>query len=238
MLYVFHGTNTHKVADQTNKLITSLRTKRPLVEIFSFEGGEIQDSDLDALIEAQGLFVEKHIVVLRQTFEFAESRERVLVRLKRLAETQNIFVISENKLLAEHKKALTKHATKIEEHMQVVEEKKKFNVFQLGDALGARHRQELWSGYIQALRAGLEPESIHGTLHWALKSMLSATKTKSAEEAGQKSGFVYNKFKRYATNFKKDELAELSRSLVTVYHDARRGKVDFKTALEQWVLKI
>lgn len=238
MLYVFHGTHTHKVADQTNKLVAGLLAKKPLAQVFSFEGGMVQESDLDALIEAQGLFVEKHIVVLRQTFEVAESRDVVLARLKRLADTQNIFVISENKLLAEYKKILTKHATKIEEHTQAVKEKEAFNVFALGDALGARNKQALWVGYIQALRAGLEPESIHGTLHWAVKAMLGAANTKSAEEAGQKSSYAYNKFKRYVTNFKKGELVALSRSLITLYHDARRGKTELKTALEQWVLKV
>jgi len=238
MLYIFHGSNTHKVADQTNKLVTGLLAKRPLAQVFSFEGGMMKESELDELIEAQGLFVEKYIVVLRQTLEVALSRDMVLARIQRLADTQNIFVISENKLLAEHKKILTKHATKIEEHTQVVKKEEVFNVFALSDALGVRNKQALWVGYTQALQAGLEPESIHGTLHWAVKAMLGATNTKSAEEAGQKSSFVYNKFKRYASNFKKGELAKLSQSLIVLYHDARRGKHELKTALERWILEV
>lgn len=238
MLYVYHGNNVLKVADQTNKLVASLKAKRPLVEVFSFESGQLSGSDLDALIEAQGLFVEKHIVVLRQMFEVVESRDVVLTRLKRLADTQNIFIISENKLLAEYKKTLTKHATKIEEHTQAIREKEVFNVFALGDALGARNKQALWVGYMQALRAGLEPESIHGTLHWAVKAMLGTVATKSPEEAGQKSAYSYNKFKRFSTNFTKEELTTLSRSLIAIYHDAHRGKTDLKIALEQWVLQV
>jgi DNA polymerase III delta subunit len=237
MLYVFHGTNIHKVADKTNKLIADLLTKRPLAQVFSFEGGYFGESDLDALIEAQGLFVEKHIVVLRQTFEVAESRDIVLARLKRIAETQNIIVISENKLLAEYKRVLTKHAVKIEEHAEAKVEREVFNVFALGDALGGRNRQALWVGYMTALRSGLEPESIHGTLHWAVRTMLSAVHTTTPEEAGQKP-FSYNKFKRYATNFTKEELAKLSESLIVLYHDARRGKHDLKTALEKWILEV
>jgi DNA polymerase III delta subunit len=237
MLFVFHGTNIHKVADKTNKLISDLLIKRPLAQVFSFEGGFLSESDIDALIEAQGLFVEKHIVVLRQTFQVPESRDIVLARLKRFAETQNIVVISENKLLAEYKKALTKHAVKIEEHTEVKAEKEKFNVFALGDALGARNRQVLWVGYMNALRAGLEPESIHGTLHWAVRTMLSTVHTSTAEEAGQKP-YSYNKFKRYATNFKEGELVKLSRTLIVLSHDARRGKHELKTALEKWILEM
>ena len=110
-------------------------------------------------------------------------------------------------------------------------------MFSLADALGARNKRELWTGYIQALRSGLEPESIQGTLHWAVKAILIASNTGSANEAGQKP-CTYNKFKRYAGNFKNGELIELSRSLISVYHDARRGKVDLKTGLEKWVLGV
>lgn len=237
MLYVYHGTNTTKVSDQASRLVANLLNKKPDAQVFSFEGGNMAEADLDALIEAQGLFVEKHIVVIKRPLVVVESRDIVLARLEQFAKTSNIFVIIEDKLLAEHKKAFTKHAEKIEEHAHTKEEKAFFNVFALADALGERNKQSLWVGYMQALHAGLEAESIHGTLHWAVKAMLACGSASSAEEAGQKP-YSFNKFKRFANNFSKEELADLSQSLVVLYHDARRGKHDLKVALERWTLSV
>lgn len=237
MLYVFFGTNITKVSDQASRLVSSLLKKKPDAQVFSFEGGAILESDIDALIEAQGLFVERHIVVIKRPFVVAESRDVVLARLEQFATTQNIFIIIEDKLLAEHKKAFTKHAEKIEEHVEVEKAKKPFNVFALADALGAKNKQALWVGYMGALRAGLEVESVHGTLHWAVKAMLSASGAGSPEEAGQKP-YSYNTYKRYAHNYSPEELVSLSRDLITLYHDARRGKHDLKVALERWILSI
>lgn len=237
MLYVFHGTDIKKVADKTGGLVAGLVAKRPDAQVFSFEGAFTETAALDELVEAQGLFVEKHVVVLKQPFETAESRDMVLERLERIATSQNIFVLAEGKLLAAQKKALEKHAAKIEEHARKDAKVREFNVFALGDALGARDRRALWTGYIQARRSGLEPESISGTLHWAIKGMLAASNAASATESGQKP-FVYNKFKRAAGNFTPTELTGLSHSLISLYHDARRSKHAIDTALERWTLNI
>ncbi len=166
-----------------------------------------------------------------------ETRSIVVPRLKRIAETQNIFVIAEGKLLAEHKKVLEKHAHQTEEHALKKVEKESFNVFALSDALCARNKQMLWSLYMQALRAGLEPESIHGTLHWSVRTLLSVVRSKSFEESGQKQ-FTYNKYKHTASIFKEEELVRFSRELISIYHDARRGGLELTLALERWILAL
>lgn len=236
MLYVFYGSDTKKVADKAMKLVADLLKKKPDAQVFTFEE-DVSEMHIDELIEARGLFVEKHIVVLKQPFLKEETKNAVLEKLERFAQTENIFIVVEGKLLAPEKKKLEKHAEKIEEHVRKEEVKEYFNVFQLGDALGERNKRELWSGLMRALRAGNEPESLHGTLHWAVRSMLAAGNSGSPEEAGQKP-FVYSKFKRYAKNFKEGELSKLSRELITLYHESRRGKYDLETALERWVLAI
>lgn len=237
MLFVFHGSDTKKVADQTSKFVKGLLKKREGAQLFIFEGEQLVVEEVDALIEARGLFVEKHIVVLKQPTAHPEGKEVVFNRLKRFSETENIFVIAEGKLLVPDKKKLEKYAKQVEEHTQKENKKDVFNVFSLGDALGQRSRQELWVGYVQAQRAGLDVESIHGTLHWAVRCMLIASRTGSPQEAGLNS-FVYSKNKRYAQNFTQEELRALSRDLISISHDARRGKHDFSTALEHWMLTL
>jgi DNA polymerase III delta subunit len=237
MLFVFHGSDVTKIADQASALVLSLKKKKPDAQVYVFEGSAFSERDVDELIEAQGLFFEKHIVVFKQPFEVAENRDIILARLERFAKTQNIIVITENKLLAVHKKMFSKHAEKIEEHVSKPAGETAFNVFALSDALGERNKQKLWTGYMQALRNGIEPESIHGTLHWSVKSILTAVGSTSPEDAGQKP-YSFNKGKQYAKNYSPQELVKLSRDLITLYHDARRGKHELKTALERWVLSI
>ncbi len=230
MLYVFHGTDVKKVADKTNNLVNLLLEKKPDAQVFSFEGLFLDEIKLDEVIEAQGLFVEKHIVVLKQVFEFENSRKVVLKHIERIANTQNIFILSENKLLASHKKVLEKHAKKIEEHKSVAK-KDVFNVFSLSDAFCKRNKRELWLGYVKALRSGVSVENIHGTLHWTARRMLIASK-------GDTKGFggSFYKYKKYATNFSFDELLKISRDLISIYHKAREGRRDLKTSLEKWIL--
>ncbi len=238
MLFVIHGTDNVKVADKTAKLVASLLSKKPDAQVFYFDDGELEEAELDALTGAQGLFVEKHIVVLKQPFINEQAKEVVLKRLPLFKASQNIIVLAEGKLLAADKKKLEKHAEKIEEH-EAVKEKAvaPFNVFALGDALGVRDKRGLWTLYVQALRAGLEVQSVHGTLHWAVRSLLAAQHAAVPEEAGQKP-FMYSKYKRYLANYSTHEVQELSHDLIRLYHDARRGKGDLKVTLERWILTL
>ena len=237
MLYVIHGSNTTKVADQAKKLVTGVLRKRKGAQVFTFEGEVLRVEHLDALIEAKGLFVEKHIIVIKQPYTTVEGKKIIGDRLRRFSETDNIVVLVEGKLLAHDKKKLEKHAHKIEEHAEEEKKNPVVNVFSLTDALGARKKQELWTGYRQALRTGVEPESIHGTLFWAVKTMVIAKKSDSCEGAGQKE-YVYKKNRVYAKNFKEGELLHMSRELIEIYHQARRGGCEIALALERWILRM
>ena len=238
MLFVIHGTNTHKVADQTTKLVATLLKKKPDAQVFYFEGGELEESEVDALTSAQGIFVEKHIVVLKQTLADSGAKDFILSRLEHFSTSANIVIISENKLLAPEKKKLGKYAEKIEEHEEVKKsDKPVFNVFALGDALGARDKRKLWILYTQALRSGLEVESVHGTLHWAVRGILAAQNARSPESAGQKE-FMYSKYKRFLTNYSEGEIEQMSRDLINIYHSARRGQGEVKVELERWILGV
>jgi DNA polymerase III delta subunit len=237
MLYVFYGNNRKKVADQAQKLVASLLSKKPDAQVFSFEEGESYAGELDALVEAQGLFVERHIILIKQPLQDSENKEYVLSRLEQFAQSSNIVVIVEDALLATDRKKFERHAEKIEEHTEKKTNTEAFNIFQLGDLFGKKNKRELWTTYIQALKSGVEVESVHGTLHWAVRGMLLAQNTDSPEASGQKP-FMHSKFKNYAKHFENGELNKRSRELVTLYHDARRGRHDLKIALEHWILSL
>ena len=237
MLYVFHGNNRKKVADQVRKLTQQLVLKKPDAQVFTLEGKDFQVREIDELIEAQGLFTRRHIVIVKEPMQEAQTRELFAERLKKISETGNIFIVLEDKLIAAHKKKLEKYAEKIEEHTEKEGSKEVFNVFTLTDELGQKNKRALWLKYTEALKNGIEIESIHGTLHWAVRGMLFALQSPSPEASGQKP-FVYQKQKRFAGNYGAECLRELSRELIDIYHNARRGRYDMQTALERWILSL
>lgn len=236
MLYVFHGTNTHAVADTANAALAELKTQQHETQVFVFEGVLTDATPLDELVEARGLFTDTHVVVLKQPFETAESRDLVLKRVPRFAASPNTFILVEGKLDAAHKRVLELSAARVEEH-SIAAQGQDNSGFALSDALGARDRRTLWTEYVRAVRRGTEAETIHGTLMWATRSMLLATRATSPEEAGLKP-FVYSKFKRYARNYTPAELLAVSHELLTLYHEAHRGTYDLATATERWTLSV
>ncbi len=218
MLYVIHGTDSAKVADQATKLVAGLQAKRPDAQVYTFEGGDFDVAALDALVEQRGLFVEKHIVVLKMPFETPEGREWVLARAERFAASENIFVVREGALHAAHKKALAAHAQRMEEHVRAERAQRGFDPFGLVRALKAGDRRALWLAYAAAERAAESAEATCGLLHWGVRDML-----KNSGNAGR---------------FTHDRLVALSRSLIALYHDAHRGKHDLAIALERWILAL
>ena len=137
----------------------------------------------------------------------------------------------------ELKKALEKNAEKVvvTDLKEAATFKKDFNVFALGDALGARDAFKAWMTYRQAIENGLEPENVLGTLFWQAKSIALASSASSASESGL-SPFVFSKAKKYAGNYSHEELNGLVSNLITLYHDGHRGMVDMETGIERLLL--
>ena len=112
-----------------------------------------------------------------------------------------------------------------------------FNIFSLTDAIGARNKREAWMLYRKALASGMVPEEVFFKLVWQVKTMLIASRTRSAEEAEMKT-FPYNKAKGFLRNFKASELEKLSEALVKSYHELRRGYKDAETVVEKALLSL
>lgn len=237
MLYVFTGPDTIATRTRAHVFLDGYEEKSAHVERVDADMCTVEL--LRDRIGAQSLFLPEgafEVTLLDMPGEQPEALEVVLALAENLAESPNIFVLLEGKLLAPQAKALKKYATEYTEVAgSVVGEK--FNVFALTDALARRDRRSLWVLLLRAQSAGLSSEEIIGTLFWQIKTMRLAERTQNATEAGLKP-FVYTKAKRGAQIFKQGELNELSRSLITLYHDAHLGKLDIDLALERWVLGV
>ena len=107
-------------------------------------------------------------------------------------------------------------------------------MFSLTDALGNRDKKKLWTLYQKAIRTNAVPEELHGILFWQVKTMLLV----SQKETKDLKPFAVSKAKKFIQNYSEEELQKLARNLVELYHDTRRGFVEFPIALEQFILSI
>jgi len=200
------------------------------IEAQGYSTGVIIDA-----IGASSLFGGTEIFVIDTPSENTEFEEEVKSHLKEMSESVNTFIVIEGALLAGPKKEYNKYAESLEEFKVMATER--FNTFSMADALTDKDKRKLWLLLQEAKAAGLSEEEIIGTLWWQLKSLRLAATTNSPNEAGMKD-FPYNKAKRSLANFKDGEIDELSRSLLTVYHDGHGGIRDIDTALEKWIISI
>ena len=242
MIYLFYGQDIEQARRKANGVVESLLKKRPDASFFRLDSDSWQESAFDEYVGGQGLFVQKYIVVLDRLFEKKEIKEYIVERLKVLKASENIFIVLENSLDKATLTKFEKNAEKVQsfgEEKELVSKNKKpaFNMFSVTDALGARNQKRLWTLYQQALRNNVVSEELHGILFWQIKSMLLAVTSKTAKESGL-NPFVYDKAKNYAKNFSVPELKKISSQLITMYHQAHRGEVDFDIALEKFFLSI
>lgn len=241
MLYFFYGKDTEKARARARGVISAMKKKRPEAEYFRVTSDTWNPAMFEEFISGQGLFERKSIVFADGALERAEAKVWVTGHLKEIAASENAFVFLERTADAETRKKFEKIAQECKEfpleETAVPASRTEFNVFSMTDALGQRERARLWSLMSEALMRDVTPEEINGVLFWQVKSMLAASLSKSAANAGLKP-FVFEKSRRYAARFRPGELAALSRALVSLYHDAHRGVHEFSAGLERLSLSL
>jgi len=248
MIYFLYGDNTQEGNKLVNKkaaaLSAELLKKKPDASLFELNEDNWNESAIDEYTGGQGLFEKKYIVLVKDILAKKDRKEIFLDKIELFAESPNIFIFTESSIDKASLKKIEKHASKTQEFTggdEGVKGKKSgdgaFNIFALGDAFGGRNKKQLWSLYREAIDAGKVPEEIHGILFWQVKSIVLASRTKSATEAGL-NPFVYSKAKSFAENFNQQELDKILEDIVRLYHDAHRGLHDFETAMEIFILSL
>jgi DNA polymerase III delta subunit len=251
MIYLLYGTDTTKSRAKLHELISTMQKKKPDASHMRVTGETFQASQVDELIGGMGLFASKSIVevdhiltnssgktAVKETADLKERKEIILKRIKEISESENVFVFLEHTLDKKSLEKFEKYATKVQEFaVKEISEKKENNFFALSDALGRRDKKQLWVLFTKAKMKEVASEEIHGILFWQIKSMLLAETSGSAQEAGL-NPFVYQKSIGFLRNFKEGEVKMISSELVQMYHQARRGIVDFDSALEKFILEV
>lgn len=235
MLSAFYGTDWKKVNGAAKKRLEVFVHKNKEAEVFTLGEENFSESELERHIASSGLFSGAHAVIVSNVLEHDEYGEMLTNKLEDLAASENLFIIKEGDLSAKLKKTIAKAAQESEEFVatQTIE-KKPFQIFDLANNLGARDRKNLWLGYHKALRDGVAPEEIANILLWQVRTMIQV-------DAGATEGmkpFPLSKARGYLKNYSIKEVQNLSLALIALYHEARRGLVDFEEGLEKFILTI
>lgn len=131
-----------------------------------------------------------------------------------LKDSKTTFVFLEEKLLAQDIKKYKKYATIEDFGIVVTKQIPKMNVFSIADSFSRKDKIGTWILYREAILQGVSPEEISGIIFWKIKTMiLSGTKF-----------------------FSPDELKMMSSNLLSLYHRAHKGELDFVIGLEQFIL--
>lgn len=237
MLYLIHGSDYKKAFAKKNELLSVMLRKRPGAEVFALDAESFREDALKSLYSSQGLFEQKHIVVLDKIFARKEVKDFVLGALSEMEKSQSVFILLEDALDAKTAASIEKHSAKT---FSFGEKKKKewteSTNFLIADAFAAKDRRSAWVLFQKAILGGASAEEIHGTLFWQAKVILLAKKTKSAEEAGLKP-YVFGKASRFAKNFTESELQDILSLLVKMYHDIRLDGGELVVELEKFLLR-
>jgi DNA polymerase III delta subunit len=237
MLYFLYGTDTIESRKKLQALLASLAKKRPGAEVFRLKEDNWNEGTFQELLNAQGLFDQKYIAVLDGLLEYKESSELVLESVQTMQESTHVFLMIENNPAEKVVEVVEKHAEKTQEFARPEKKKEFFNTFALGDALGSKDKKSLWVGYLEALRQGVSAEEICGVLFWQVKNITLAMHTQSASES-KLSPFVDSKARKFAKNFTKEELKDISSALVDATEKVRNGEGEMEVLLERVVLAI
>lgn len=238
MLILLHGNNIEKSRIKLREIIASQTKKNSEATHYRIEPDTYDEGVFQEFLGGNGLFQNTFIVVCDGLFVAKNTSEIMFGYVKAMKESHNVFLCIEGVLTKEVLKKIEKYAEKIQESTDTKKENKKeaFNVFALTDALGNRDKKQLWVLYQEALLQGSEPEEIHRLFVWQMKAML-ANHVSDATNSGL-NPFVFKKGQGFSKNYTFEELQKKSMDLVILYHEARRGKVEFDIELEKFVLSV
>ena len=237
MIYLFYGNDFEKTRARVNSFLEQLHAKKPDASLFEYGAENFKKEDLEGLIRGEGLFQQRYIIVLRGLLTLPEVSEYIVEHMQEFANSMHVFVFVEQKLDAKLVKKISAYAQKIwkTDNKESIS-KKSFNPFALGDAFSARDRKKTWIIFSHAIdMEKMAPEAVHGIFFAQIKNMLLVKKEN--KNPGLKL-FVFQKIERSAKNYSIEELEKISSELVDIYHNARRGICEMRTALERLVLNI
>ncbi|HEY0011010.1 MAG TPA: hypothetical protein VGB97_03860 [Candidatus Paceibacterota bacterium] len=215
MLYLFHGSDVHKVRAKAFQWVAAARAKAPDAYYVRLDAGQVSEESIHEALAMQGLFFSKTLVLLDNPFEDKASADTVLGLLPELQASPNIVAVLAPKLIPARVKKVEAHAEKTFKIEAVVKAARGFNTG-LVNALAQKNGEVLWREIIKAYREGDAPEQLHGLLHWKARDLM----------------------KRGGGAWGEDGARRLSRDLIELLADSRGKDLELSLALERFALSL
>ncbi len=166
-------------------------------------------------IQTASLFGDKKLFILNGILDDEETQKIFLEKAEGLAHAPHDVLITTEKLLAAETKKLAPFA-EIITVTEKVSKKQDFDPFALASAFASGDKKKTWIMFQQVAHASDEMEPTHGMIWWKLKDMM--TKKNSP--------------------FNQNQLNDMARKLVSVYHESRLGGMSMRERLEEFFLTI
>ncbi len=216
MIYFFYGDDISALRTKLKMSLDSLRLKRPDAALVRIEKENWSKERFEELIQVQGLFFEKNIIVLDSLLEDKDIALAIHPFLSSLKDSRNIFMIVEKSLPASLRTRIEKLSEKVQNFtLPKVSKRETFNTFKLAETFVLGDKVKAWILYREALMKGVSSEEIYGTLFWKIKTTLLASREKEVKE----------------------KLQKVARHLIHLYHNSRMGEEELDIALERFVLE-
>ncbi len=235
MLITVLGNDFGQKNKKQKEVLKGLKEKRPDAFFEHLDFSELDEYKIQECINTQGGFFDsKNIYLFSNIFVDKKSAKIFMDNLDQIVESQNAFVLVDEKIDKINLKKIEKGSLKFFEFNK--NEKVDFNIFSLSDALQNRDKKKLWLLYHQALKSGLAAEQIYANFFFTFKSLNIALKL-SLEESGLKA-FPYKKAQSALKKWKESEVEEKFFDLVCLYNKSRVSGLNLKNALEKFILKL
>lgn len=230
MIYVFAGSDQQKKLEARDALVEGFQDR----EVFFVNDTNFDPEIFQNYLSGGDLFSKKYLVAL-DSLVASDWGDTVLELAEVMGRSETVFVVLEPAMLKAPTDVFKKHAKEFKTFDLPKGRDEKFNIFSITDAFGARDKKNTWVLMQKALLSGVAAEEILNILIWQTKNLLNVSASSNASETGL-APFVYNKSKSYSKNYKKDELENISRAFVAMFHESHLG-LELEPNLEKYLLK-
>jgi len=248
MIFLYFGNDRDAILLRARTLIEGLKRKKPDATVVAIDADNFTRESFRELVQSQSLFAGNSIIRCDGLLERVEIKDVVLKEVPQMASSGNIFILLEEKLLAAERKVIEQHAKELLERSKkdpkkgipgVLEHRGgPYDVYAFANALAARDARLLWRLYHEGLAQGIAAEELYWKCIWQMRMLLLAKKCPTDMATLGVKDYPAQKAIKAASDWEERALMDLNSRLVTLYHEARRGKRDIEIGLEYVILSL
>ncbi len=241
MILFIYGDDVKKVKEKVTATVDALLIKQKDASVFKIEAGSWKSEYAQELLNAQGLFLSKYVIVFNFISENKEAFSELLDLLPLMKSADHVCIIAEGNIAEKNKEKIKKAAQKSQELLLKKAPNKDFQknevpTFAFAMSFANREFQKTENYFHALLDLKLAPEEVHGVLWWQMKSIKLASAAQSAVGADL-SPYVFKNAKSSSLKWNPDDLDQVLNSLFEMYHLAHRGRIDFYNTIERLIVR-